>query len=236
MFVDIIEPDMEAHERMQQRGYSVHMVSIGPDGEQRVWQYARRGPGRPFVTMRAPLTLVFDMNGVLGCKFYDPQHHLAHRVHVVEGSIAFLRRPGARRLIRVCCEAGHKVVLWTSMKRRAARACAEILIPHKDRERVLVLSNEDAPRDDTQPEDSSAILKDLNVVWSRCPSSNPSRTLIIDDDPRKTRLQPGHRVDPPSIFAPSSPEDPCIFTDRGMELLLEVLEAQAESEDVIAGV
>lgn len=227
MFLDIAEPDAHVHERMQQLGYRVQLVHMDSENQNRVWRYVREGPGRPFCNSSEPLTIVFDINGVLGCKFYDPEQKLKHRVHVTEGSVAFFRRPGARRLIRYCCDAGHKVVLWTSMHRRAAQACANVLIPRKDMEQVLVLSNEDAPSDTDCPEESKAILKDLRVVWRMCPDANPERTLIIDDDEAKTRLQPRHHLKPPLIFAPRTPEDACIYTDRGCELLLRLLEDRA---------
>lgn len=236
-------PSIEDLLYLERHGYkSVGVAIDDANGGQRSWVFVRLELRNPFASMRAPLTLVFDVNGVLGFKWFDRTDSLAPVTHAHMGHVFFFRRPGARRLLRECRKAGHRVVLWSSMQRAYVDAFADVLLARADRKSTLVLCNTDAPRNDEEPEmregRNVAILKDLEVVWSRLgihDAAERRRTIIIDDDAHKTRLHAKHRLPPPMPpFRPASPWDTRCVEDSGCLHLLDAIAHVASSDDVVA--
>jgi hypothetical protein len=184
----------------------------------RRWVLVRPGLQRPLEGMahRARLVLVFDLNGVLGAKWFDPgaQWRVRRHCHARCGAVAFVLRPGASKLIRVCESAGHEVWLWSTMQRATVEACARILAPWLPPGRVL--SRDDCPAPDT---------KDLRKVWAQSALQGPdlaARTLLFDDDLAKGRLQPECvRLAP--LFAPRDPYDTEAVADVGALNMLSVI-------------
>jgi len=184
----------------------------------RRWVLVRPGLQRPLEGMadRARLVLVFDLNGVLGAKWFDPgaQWRVRRHCHARCGAVAFVLRPGASKLLRVCESAGHEVWLWSTMQRATVEACARILAPWLPPGRVL--SRDDCPAPDT---------KDLRKVWAQSALQGPdlaARTLLFDDDLAKGRLQPECvRLAP--LFAPRDPYDTEAVADVGALNMLSVI-------------
>lgn len=202
------------------------------DRGRRLWILTRPGihggivPAPP--TRPKPLILVFDVNNVLGARWLDKEQRWRKGTHCHgrHRMFAFYVRPGARRLIKLCLAAGHRVVLWSSMQAASVRALADVVVPPAARDRVTVLCNEDAPRDDEYPEmregRNVAVVKDLRVVWSKLGAAAGARTLLFDDDPRKGRLFPESFVETPA-FRPASPfSDECV-RDQGCFWMLTII-------------
>lgn len=200
-------------EDLHDSGYVVRGVRRDPETGSRIWVFRRtaipRLPRR--VHHGSVWTIVLDVNRVLAAKWWDPAH--AFPCHVRHGAAAFFARPGARKFCKAVVRAGHNLVLWSSMHRSSVDAVAT-LFAH-----TLALANEDAPRDEEHPElgadgRNDAIVKDCAVVWAALRTAHPSRTLLIEDDPRKARANPDQfRPAPRPLFEPPDPWHPQCVED-----------------------
>jgi hypothetical protein len=233
-------PSPSEFAQLERYGYkSVGVTVDATEQRKREWVFVRVELRAPFAAMVAPLTIVFDVNGVLGYKWFDRSGSLQPITHARHNNVYFFRRPGARRLIHECRRAGHRVVLWSSMQRAFVDTFAETIIPRVHRGSVLVLCNTDAPRNEDAPEiregRNVAILKDLNVVWDRLgirTAAERARTIILDDDPRKTARHQRHRLHPPP-FTPTSPWDEECMRDDGCLRMLDAIAQVAASDDAL---
>jgi hypothetical protein len=210
-----------AEELRQHRGLLCDTWGFRPIGVvqsegSRRWLLARPGIERPLgaaVPGARRLVLVFDINGVLGAKWFDPTHRWVPpvRCHARLGNVAFFARPGVAKLLRMCDAAGHEVWLWSTMQRGTVDAFVTAIAPWLPPGRVLAA--EDCPSPDT---------KDLARVWksSAIAGADASqRTLLFDDDLNKGRLHPQCVVQVES-FCPEGPFDFAIVEDRGALAML----------------
>lgn len=203
-------------------GYRAIGAMAGPATSPRRWVLVRPGIERPLdgLAHRRRLVLVFDLNGVLGAKWFDPSRRLRcpRHCHVRSGPVAFFLRPGASKLLRICDSAGHEVWIWSTMQRETVTALTRALAPWLPPGRVLCGSDCASP--DT---------KDLRRVWADSGIAGPdvaSRTLLMDDDGAKGKLQPACVRQVPQ-FAPEGPFDTEAVVDRGaLWMLAQVARAQ----------
>lgn len=207
------------------RAIGVVAEPSAPEG--RVWLFARPGIERPLSDPRtgkphAPMVLVFDVNGVLGAKLAAPAR--GHLRLGRGGEVAFVLRPGAAKLLRVCAAAGHSVWLWSTMQRGTVDAIASVLAPWIPPGRRLCAEDCSWPADG-----SGSPAKDLARVWQHEPPGSDRRTLLLDDDPTKGRLQP-HCVRAVPRFAPSGGYDLACVSDRGAAAMLEAIVLAAHAE------
>jgi hypothetical protein len=156
-----------------------------------------------------PLTLVFDLNHVLAVKWQDPAFRYRPRVHcdVRVGPMAFLIRPGARKLLNMLRAAGHRVVIWSTMQEGTVAAIVALLAPWA----------ETRCGRDCEP----GGVKNLEALGSPL-----AHTLLIDDDPAKARLQPQCHVPVPP-WNPESPWDERAVADRGVVRMMEQIVKKA---------
>jgi hypothetical protein len=199
-------------------------VAAGPAGARR-WILVRPGVERPLACLPGSssrrLVLVFDLNGVLGAKWFDAggRFRLGRHCHARTGPLAFVLRPGAPKLLRMCEAAGHEVWIWSTMQRVTVDAFGRAVAPWLPPGRLLC-------GDECGAEGE----KDLRRVWARTALAGEdvaSRTLLFDDDVSKGRLQPGCVREVPR-FEPEGPYDLEAVSDAGArEMLLAVARAQA---------
>lgn len=141
-----------------------------------------------------PLCLVFDLNGTLLAKRtdlmskYTPTQDSA-RPHKWKGVVALRYRPHLDDLLEyVFEEAKCEVVVWTfSGNRKNARSLMRGAFgKYADRVQCLYTKADVEKRVKGK--------KDLNMVWSRFPSWDHDSTVLIEDSPDKTTLQPENAV------------------------------------------
>lgn len=221
----VTREDYLQHERLLRGVWGYRPIGVtSPQGEEdgedregrggredrRRWVLVRPGIERPFADWRGSragdgdsarrMVLVFDLNGVLGAKLFDPamRWRVPRHCQARCGAIAFRVRPGAAKLLRMCEAAGHEVWIWSTMQRATVEACGRAVAPWLPPGRLL--SREDCFEPDA---------KDLRLVWQRSALQGPdllARTLLFDDDASKGRLQP-ECVRTVPLFAPRDPYD-----------------------------
>lgn len=219
--VYVTEADFREHARrlLGVWDYRPIGVVLGGDGVRR-WVLVRPGIERPLGSSPGArrLVLVFDLNGVLGAKLFDAGGRLqpGRHCHARTGPLAFLLRPGASKLLRMCASAGHEVWLWSTMQRPTVEAFGRAAAPWLPPGRLLCA-------EDCSP----GPVKDLRRVWGVSSLAGPDvadRTLLLDDDASKGQLQPDCVVSVPS-FSPEGPYDEAAVGDRGAGFMLAAIAA-----------
>lgn len=179
------------------------------------WVFVR--PGIKVFPRSHSIILVFDLNHVLGVKWFDPsgRWHCPSQVHARCDQQVFFLRPGAKKLLRLCKKATFDVYIWTTMQYKTASTFIKGsgLPISPDR----ILTADDCDWSSPQPHSSSYPIKNLDVI------RNPGHAATIyafDDDPQKfhTRHQPFLHVVPK--FEPTHPYDHKALTDKGCEWML----------------
>jgi hypothetical protein len=211
------------------------------DGGRR-WLLVRPGIERPLGQGGRRLVLVFDLNGVLGAKLFDAGGRLrpGRHCHARTGPLAFVLRPGAAKLLRMCEAAGHEVWIWSTMQRPTVEAFGRAAAPWLPPGRLLCAEDCSGSGDGWSPSEakgsgwtpseakgSGPILKDLRRVWAASSLGGPdvaARTLLLDDDASKGRLQPECVVEVPE-FSAEGPYDEAVVSDRGAGFMLAAIAA-----------
>jgi hypothetical protein len=196
----VAREDYLQHERLLRGVWGYRPIGVAAQEDRRRWVLVRPGIERPLAGSARRLVLVFDLNGVLGAKLFDPamRWRVPRHCQARCGAIAFRVRPGAAKLLRMCEAAGHEVWIWSTMQRATVEACGRAVAPWLPPGRLL--SREDCGEPDA---------KDLRLVWQRSALQGPdiaARTLLFDDDAAKGRLQP-ECVRTVPLFAPRDPYD-----------------------------
>jgi hypothetical protein len=229
--VFVTADELRAHGRLLRDVWEYRPIGVAlregsesrTDEDPRRWLLVRPGIERPLAGARRRLVIVFDLNGVLGAKLFDAGGRLRmpQRCQARCGPLAFVLRPGAAKLLRVCEAAGHEVWIWSTMQRSTVSAFGRAVAPWLPPGRLLCA--EDCEGGGPGP------AKDLRVVWARSSIAGPdaaARTLLLDDDASKGRLQPECvAVVPP--FAPSGPYDFAAVSDRGALSMLAAISRAA---------
>lgn len=147
-------------------------------------------------------TIIFDLNHVLGVKWYDPG--LAYTpgidVHARHNHLAFYFRPGARKLLQWCLRAGrHRVLVWSTAQPETVEAFVRAILPDFPRHQIFSSVH-------LSPEG----MKDP----SRIGLHDPNQLLAFDDDPNKFPTTYRDRVVHVKRFEPTSPFDSACTLDR----------------------
>jgi len=184
------------------------------DRTSRSWIMVRPGIVRPLPETRCRTVWVFDLNRVLGIKWQDEERRFREKIDVhlrVGRNQAVLFRPGARRLLKILHAANQEVWFWSTMQRSSVLTWRSYLADFVPDEHCL--SADDCPEPD---------LKDLRVITTRTPGVDMDRVWMIDDDPRKVRLQPDRLIQA-TPYDPHDPFDPIAVCDTGMGELLKAI-------------
>jgi len=220
---------------MNQGGFQCAGVrQVNADGKQgKEWIFVRAGIETPLVKQRErSVIVVFDLNHVLGVKWFDPagRWHCPSQVQARCDQQVFFVRPGARKLLRMCHAARFDVYIWTTMQHRTASAfvklCGFPIPPGK------LFSADDCDHDGGTP------IKDLDILLDGTrrqgqqqpsppsSSSQSSSSLVVvafDDDPAKFKAKHQTNLQVVPKYEPAHPYDHKALVDRGCEWMLQKL-------------
>lgn len=193
-------------------------VGVRQIKDHREWVFVRPGVEllKPLaVSHRQHTVLVFDLNHVLGVKWFDPsgRWHCPSQVHARCDQQAFFLRPGAKKLLRLCRRASFEVYIWTTMQYKTASAfvkgCGLPIPPDR------LLTADDCDHDHS----TETPIKNLDMI-RKDTRQNIADIFAFDDDPQKfhTRHQPFLHVVP--RFEPTNPYEHKALTDKGCEWML----------------
>ena len=150
--------------------------------------------------------VVFDMNGVLvhyekygDRRFHGPQGS----VGTVKGRRVWLR-PHMEMFVRRLLERGCSVALWSTARQDVLCELVRTALPPDVRDALTFVWD----RRWCTHASGNELLKDLSTVW-KSPALHgrfdASNTLLVDDSPRKTRLNSPHTVYHMPSFDPRNP-------------------------------
>lgn len=135
---------------------------------------------------------IFDLNGTL---LY--RRHLKDKVSpkpsirgIKVGSHLVWVRPGVKKMIETKLSEGHHLAVWTSMTEANAMNLIDLVFGDVKSRLMFVWTQEDCLVIPGDTKEKPLMFKPLVRVWFAFPQFNKSNTVLVDDSPQKTVLNP----------------------------------------------
>lgn len=137
---------------------------------------------------------IFDLNGTLlyrrHIKERNPQKFQPTAKGIREGNHLIWVRPMAKNFIKAKLDEGHQVAIWTSMTRVNAMKLIDGFFGDIKPLLAFVWTQEDCLVIPGDTKGKPLMFKPLTRVWSAFPRFNQTNTILVDDSPEKTILNP----------------------------------------------
>jgi hypothetical protein len=149
------------------------------------------------LSLSKKILLILDCNGLLWSSKRDPKlNHLPRSeggIHYFDNNIYF-ERVGLHHFLRRCFER-FDVAIWTCAAKRRTDAMVEKIFSRDEQYMFKFIWDQSYTRDSTvlRPDGNcNVMLKDLSMVWDTKYNGeyDDSNTVIIDDSPMKTFVNP----------------------------------------------
>jgi hypothetical protein len=181
--------------------FEFECIGVRMHGDERQLVHRAKSHIKRGLTPSVP-TIIFDLNHVLGVKWYDPglAYTAGIDVHVRHKQLVFYFRPGARKLLQWCLShTAARVFVWSTAQPETVEAFVLAMLPVFPRHQIL----------------SSAHLSPEGTKDpSRIGLHDPAQLLAFDDDPTKFPAAYRARVVHVKRFDPTSPFDGACTLDR----------------------
>lgn len=198
-------------------------------------------PTRPsYKTPNQRYLIILDLNGVLLSSEYvgkndKRKEELVGRGHVTDGRFVYFIRPGLHSFLELLFKS-FDVGIWTCAKERKTADIMTTVFTKEERNQFVFVYDQSntaklaSPHPYKKAGDSPIFIKHLPSLYSVYDSYHAKNTLLIDDSPYKTYLNPPFTsLFPPSLATGEVESQEDVFL---MGMLWPVLEKLRDARDL----
>jgi len=147
------------------------------------------------LTRFARMTLfIFDLNGTLLYRRYikDNNHSKTHpsAKSTRVGNHLVWVRPMIKNFMKTKLDEGHHLAVWTSMTRANSVKLVDLVFGDLKSHLTFVWTQEDCLVVPGDTKEKPLMFKPLARVWTAFPRFDRTNTILVDDSPQKTILNP----------------------------------------------